>query len=928
MQSGVIRAQSPKGARDTRSTTISPTFTNRETSTSTTSTAGTDRDSFRRLSPMRVNSTSLDKEGVGHASPLRGISNYHQQNSHHNLPPLSPIQIGSINNQTVPQSRRWSSLDSSGYGRRFNSPRRRGGDVDDSEGRRSLSAGETPVRVMNRLSFENIDLLNTPLSSLRSCSEYNRYNPDGTPSEVTEDEPKEKSFFMSLFSWGVKKVKNKVRFRDSKEDQIYMIESMRFNEANLLEGEDYNYREDSGDSGSSEGSGGNVSKNHNNSNNKRSNSTGSSSDRSRMLSTSISKAKRQQLLKESDRKNNSGIRTTGTSSQHNNDTSNSNRRSSNDSTSRSSSTQQASSSTTTTTSSAEDRRQQQQQQRRRRRRRNGRDNHNLERRQQQRSSSTFMRESSKAWDFVFGYGPRNKNLPMEIELKDLKEPQLLSVYPYSHHISAEEHLLLQQRMSENSGGGGGGGGGLNGGGSSSGSLSLHQQHLLQEEALDLLGIRRVTSLGSIQRLRTESIDSTHTAGTHSSLNSLHTPHSSGGLGSAGGSGLLSSGAYGSSGHSLSSMGITGNLGNNNGLGFSPYHPSTWWYLLRETIAIRNDQFRTFYARHLRNANGDELLYESIRIQPFSAGSYLRGLLSAGFCGTAFNIYNLMSWPDLTNSAAAAMQQQMGHSSGSAGVSGVAAATASAVVMMPLGTTSRVLEYVLFAMVCLQLVLHLAQLPSRLRINSLCWDSSRVVEVNEAITFIRTMLESDAWLYNRTLGSALDVLSCVMLVLCEVYLWTVPSTRTLTSYVNSGDGVGNVTDLFTATAATMTTTTTTIVQYNPLRPHLISLCATNLLVLLIRLIVATAFGLSMHDPEVLSNARRRGLSKWDLETLPSFVFSCKEEVNNLDCCICLGNFELGEMLVSLPCDKKHSFHGGCIRQWLERQNSCPLCQKLV
>jgi hypothetical protein len=85
---------------------------------------------------------------------------------------------------------------------------------------------------------------------------------------------------------------------------------------------------------------------------------------------------------------------------------------------------------------------------------------------------------------------------------------------------------------------------------------------------------------------------------------------------------------------------------------------------------------------------------------------------------------------------------------------------------------------------------------------------------------------------------------------------------------------------------------------------------------------------MHDPDVLRDARRRGLSKWDIDTLPSFVFSCCEDVNNADCCICLGTFELGEMLTCLPCDEKHSFHGGCIRQWLERQNSCPLCQRMV
>ena len=72
----------------------------------------------------------------------------------------------------------------------------------------------------------------------------------------------------------------------------------------------------------------------------------------------------------------------------------------------------------------------------------------------------------------------------------------------------------------------------------------------------------------------------------------------------------------------------------------------------------------------------------------------------------------------------------------------------------------------------------------------------------------------------------------------------------------------------------------------------------------------------------------GLSKIDLETLPTFVYTCREEVVNSDCSICLGGFEMGEMLLSLPCDKKHSFHAQCIRQWLTRQNSCPLCQRLV
>lgn len=395
--------------------------------------------------------------------------------------------------------------------------------------------------------------------------------------------------------------------------------------------------------------------------------------------------------------------------------------------------------------------------------------------------NTFLKESSKAWDYVFGYGPRNKNLPMEIELKDLRPPQLLNVYPYAEFEDEE-------RMSGT--------------------------HLLQEEALGILGIRRVTSLGSFQRLRADSTESIRTSF--------------------------------SSAHSAGFMLVT----------LDPYQPKTWVPWAKDRLVERTNDFRRFYSQHLRSPN-DELFYECIRIQPFASGSYLRGMLSAGFCSMTFNVYNIMSWPDVANET----------------------------------TYGRIFEVALYTIVVLQLTLNLVQLPFRLTINSLCWDSSRVVEVDEAINFIRTMLHSDAWIYNRTLGLVLDFLALAMLLLCELYLWTTASD-------------------------------------DALRSQVVSLCATSLLTLLIRVLVATFFGLSMHDPEVLSNARRRGLSKWDLDVLPSFVYSSCEDVNNADCCICLGCFELGEMLTCLPCDKKHSFHAGCIRSWLERQNSCPLCQKMV
>ena len=114
----------------------------------------------------------------------------------------------------------------------------------------------------------------------------------------------------------------------------------------------------------------------------------------------------------------------------------------------------------------------------------------------------------------------------------------------------------------------------------------------------------------------------------------------------------------------------------------------------------------------------------------------------------------------------------------------------------------------------------------------------------------------------------------------------------------------------------------------MRNVLVSLVSTNFLALLVRLSISTVFAMSMHDPNVLQEARRRGLTKWDIALLPSIVFTDSSDCSSKDCSICLSDFDLGELVMPLPCDGKHSFHAECIRQWLERQNSCPLCQKMV
>lgn len=49
--------------------------------------------------------------------------------------------------------------------------------------------------------------------------------------------------------------------------------------------------------------------------------------------------------------------------------------------------------------------------------------------------------------------------------------------------------------------------------------------------------------------------------------------------------------------------------------------------------------------------------------------------------------------------------------------------------------------------------------------------------------------------------------------------------------------------------------------------------------------------------MLAEARRRGLSKWDMDKIPTFVFTDYKEVNgHKDCSICLVEFDLGELVM--------------------------------
>lgn len=305
------------------------------------------------------------------------------------------------------------------------------------------------------------------------------------------------------------------------------------------------------------------------------------------------------------------------------------------------------------------------------------------------------------------------------------------------------------------------------------------------------------------------------------------------------------------------------------------HPTSWlWWAqkihnLSETqlfhsLLAFSQRFTQISRRHFVGP-ADENFYETIRIQPFASGAYLRGLLAAGFCSLFFNGYSLALWPDFTGEDEEEFTVQQ----------------------------KRTL-WLLYLWLVVQFSLNVIQLPARVTLHVRCWESSRATEVEAAINHIRQMVLSDIWIFNRVVGKLQDFISVVGMVCAEVYMWITPASS------------------------------------DPLRSLVVSLCATNLLALTVRIIVTSAFSVSLHDPQVLADARRRGLSRWDMDVLPTFVFTSLAEIANGECAcpICLGDFTMGDMLLSLPCDRKHSFHASCIRTWLQRQNSCPLCQKMV
>ncbi|XP_061542258.1 E3 ubiquitin-protein ligase RNF38-like [Phycodurus eques] len=77
-------------------------------------------------------------------------------------------------------------------------------------------------------------------------------------------------------------------------------------------------------------------------------------------------------------------------------------------------------------------------------------------------------------------------------------------------------------------------------------------------------------------------------------------------------------------------------------------------------------------------------------------------------------------------------------------------------------------------------------------------------------------------------------------------------------------------------------------------------------------------------ERLGEAKLRGLTKADIEQLPSYRFNPNNHQSEQTLCVvCMSDFESRQLLRVLPCS--HEFHGKCVDKWLRANRTCPICR---
>lgn len=306
--------------------------------------------------------------------------------------------------------------------------------------------------------------------------------------------------------------------------------------------------------------------------------------------------------------------------------------------------------------------------------------------------------------------------------------------------------------------------------------------------------------------------------------------------------------------------------------FNPYSLADWITYLSYVTA----PYFSPYISRVRTycLEGDNELFYLLHHQPFSAGIYLRGMLAAGLNNTLFHTYTL------------------------------ATLSLSSLPSSSLSPSLYIYANVAYILLVIHVILNFLSAPTRGILLCYCWQTTRSISSETASQSLQTLIESDVWIINRILVALLDVICLITLFFGQIYLMT-------------------------SSASLVDSSLSLSLSHETLTSLIISMCSTNMLSLLIRAVVAIIYFYSFIDTSLTAQPtlkQRTGLSNLDLDRMSTFVYTNKDEVENEECSICLSSFDMGDMVISLPCHHRHSFHANCIRLWLKRMNVCPLCQK--
>ena len=83
----------------------------------------------------------------------------------------------------------------------------------------------------------------------------------------------------------------------------------------------------------------------------------------------------------------------------------------------------------------------------------------------------------------------------------------------------------------------------------------------------------------------------------------------------------------------------------------------------------------------------------------------------------------------------------------------------------------------------------------------------------------------------------------------------------------------------------------------------------------------------HIPATVRTGKNRRLEVSVRNSLPNFVYSKVTHKEDLDCAVCLSEFEEDETGRVLP-NCHHSFHTECIDMWFHSHSTCPVCRAKV